>query len=303
MSIENRHSQDTQSVPHSGNLPEELREQPVKEFDNTTLSEAHEQGRLKTPESPASLVENKSRRRGVIIGAGVAGLALAAGAVFGVNALNQAPKSEPVATAPADPSEPTAEPAPVPVETASPETDNLTVENLEVPAGLDAQTLGTVLVEDRFTQWYNAGAVNELNDTKFEANKPWDVLLSEIVDKNKSVFADALYVDDWETNPVLAQDVEGASQGNLSVLQNYVDTQWSGDEKPENKEGYRVWSTVDNVTELQNDGTSRTIEVSYENYSNSDLNEGPAPSRESGTYTITTTVVNGMEKISNITLR
>lgn len=294
-----------QPIPHSGTLPEELREQPVRDFDKTSLPEAYEQGRIVTPDSPAPLIEHretKKSKKGVVIGlgAGAAGLALAAGAVFGVNALAPNPGSEPTATAAADPSETPAEADP----SATAETDALTVERLEIPAGLDAETLGKTIVEDRFSEWVNAAAEDSLLDRAIDAGTGWDTLLPQIADENKEVFADALFESGWTTDAEVVHDVDSLRDTNLSTLQWYVSTAWSGDEKPENEEGFREWMTVDGVTELSNDGTTRTIEVASTYHDNSDKNSAPAPqTSEGGTWTITTTVVNGTEKITALTVQ
>lgn len=295
-----------QQIPHSGTLPESLREQPVRDFDNTSLPEAYEQGHLVTPESPAPLLDAheapaKKNRKGLLIGLGAtgAGIALAAGAVFGVNALNQAPKTEPTAAAPADPSETPAEASPP----ASPEVQTFTAEQLEIPAGLDAETLGKTIVADRWSEWLNAGATNELRWAAHDVNESWDEFLPKMVDNNREVFADALYVPGWQSNENLLKDITTTRNANLANLQWYVATAWSGDQKPQNKEGYRSWLTVELVQELEDHvDETRTIEVTYSNANNSTMNDGPAPD-PGGIFTITTKVVDGKEKIAEVHLR
>lgn len=91
-----------QQIPHSGNpnLPEHLREQPVNDFDKTSLPEAYAQQLLQTPTSPSTLPEaqpvpeQKKSKKGPLVGiaAGLAGMAIVAASVIGVN--NAAKKNE-----------------------------------------------------------------------------------------------------------------------------------------------------------------------------------------------------------------
>ena len=66
-------------------------------------------GRTQTPEAPK---KNEKKKLYMRVGAVAAGVALAAGAVFAVNASNSAPEEKPVAEAPANPGS-EAEPAPL----------------------------------------------------------------------------------------------------------------------------------------------------------------------------------------------
>lgn len=125
-----------QQIPHSGNLPEQLREQPVQDFDNTSLPEAVERELLQTPTSPASLPEaqpapeqTKKGKKGLVIGvsAGLAGAALVAGSIIGLNAAAGGAE-EPEAPV-ADPKG-TTEVTPEPTASAEPE-DKRTPEQIE----------------------------------------------------------------------------------------------------------------------------------------------------------------------------
>ncbi len=217
--------------------------------------------------------------------------------MFGVNALAQAPKTEGTAAAPANPSESPVEASP----SASPEVQTFTVEQLEIPAGLDAETLGKTIVADRWSEWINAGATDSLADVKFEANESWDVLLPKIADQNEKAFTDALYVPGWQSDDNLKADVDMLHSANLSTLRWYVTTAWS--EKSQNQEGFRSWLTVQSVQELEDHvDETRTIEVKYSNNTNSDKNEGPAPDA-GGILTITTKEVDGKEKITEVHVR
>lgn len=106
MNHENDRSQNsnvgTENVPHSGSdhLPEDMREQPVRDFDKTPLSDAYESGLVKDqlPEgtTPAALVDSDARSEAtaeskpwyksmmVKIGAPVVGIAAAGALVAGL---------------------------------------------------------------------------------------------------------------------------------------------------------------------------------------------------------------------------
>jgi hypothetical protein len=114
------HQPKVDKVPHSNsaNVPEALRETPVEEFD-MTLQEAHDAGKVstlplteapepnynfvpptETPEVRTSAEAPKNKKSlAVKIGVAAAGLAVAAGAVFGVKAVtdnaNEAPVKNP----------------------------------------------------------------------------------------------------------------------------------------------------------------------------------------------------------------
>lgn len=89
-----------QTMPHSGgkNVPEELREQPVREFPNTSLEEAVSQGYLEVPTSPSIIPEAQPapekegrslKTKLIAIGAAVLATAGAVTAAMGIgNAAN-----------------------------------------------------------------------------------------------------------------------------------------------------------------------------------------------------------------------
>jgi len=303
--------QKTENIPHSGNLPEGMRETPVRIFPES-LDEAVNRG-LTHPVPPAeTLLTPKKSKLALKIGAGVAGILVAAGA-YGFGAMsNDAPKNEPVATAPAEPTlEPSIAPSveatePTPsenFETIMVNGEKLSVADLEIPSGLDAEELGTMIVADRFSSWLNAGAYEGLSKQLVSERLTWEVKLPQLAEENKATFAKALYVDGWETKTQLITSADSFKEANLGTLEWYTATQWSGDEKPENKEGFKNWKTIDGVQEVAAEDGIRVIDVAYTNHTNSDLNRGPSPQVEGGVYTITLEEVDGTEKISDISVR
>lgn len=252
------------------------------------------------PDNAAGLVESTPNKKRIKtshkIIAGIAGGALLAGGAVGLSlGLNKTPEGgSPVATGEPFPSE-TGEPT-----EPTPESPELTVSDIEIAAGLSSEELGELLVAGRFVDWDNAGATDELRTAAREANMSWEDYLPIVADKNMNLYAEALFVEDWREKPELTQWVEGSRNINIGVLSNYVYTAWSQESKPENIEGWRMWRTIDSVTEISNDGTTRTIEVVFTDHDNSDKNLAEPLSYEGATWTITTTSIGGVEKISDI---
>ncbi len=267
-----------QPVPHSGKLPDALREHPVNEFDNTTLPEAFEQGHLATPDSFAPLVDHhpspKRRRRLVVgLGAGAAGLAVAAGAAFGVNALNAAPKSEPTAAAPANPSDA----APSPSGEASPDaTDNpealpITTEAYEISGDLSPEQAVTTFVNDRLGPWSMAGATQETVDGYFASGGSSEYTRT-VAAKNAEVIADAVLVPGWRSDEKLSQYVDFEQGSNAMILETWILTKESG--LPQDKEPYTRRIAVDSVRVVSSDGNSAEIDVDATERDNSNTNRG-----------------------------
>lgn len=224
----------------------------------------------------------------------IAAIALAFAASLAFTSCAAPAPKEPAPPAAAEPA-PT-EPAPT-SDTTALDAAKLNVADLEVPAGLDAEQLGTLIVADRFTAWNNAGADPELNKRSVADNVSWELLLPQLAEQNKQAFAEALYIEGWEQDPELTQYVNGSKEANLNTLKWYASTQWSGDEKPENVEGYRTWKTIDSVIEVIQDTDDRMLNVNFTSHDNADKNTAPDNPPQVNTYTITLRTVGDVEKI------
>lgn len=114
-------------VPHSGHLGFE---QPVQEFDNTTLYQAHEQGLITIPENPSALVEAPKPKGRVL--AFVGGLAAAGAGAVAFLTMSSGGETATVPTAPTE-QEPvnTPEATPQTVETPVPTTVDIVIPELE----------------------------------------------------------------------------------------------------------------------------------------------------------------------------
>ena len=80
--------------------------------------------------------------------------------------------------------------APTPEASATPEQE-ITVEALEIPANLSPEEAATVLVEDRLSTWYMAGATQD-TATDYYNDRGSFSYIERIAGANAQIFADAL---------------------------------------------------------------------------------------------------------------
>ncbi len=299
---------EAEQLAHSGDLG---LEKPERDFDNTTLPEAFEKhltdtgGNVIVPDNAAAVAPEKEapKKRGKLYAIGAAALAGIAGVSLAVG-LNL-PKGDHDGTAPTPDDKATNQPSEAPSPT--PEIKVPTIEQLEIPSGLDPEAVGKLIIEDRLSGWSNASAENDLLQYSIDKNESWDTLIPELAEKNAEVYGPALFGPDYKNGQYINQkDVDNFKLVNETTLKWYVATQWSHDQKPDNKEGYRQWMTVNSVEQL-NDGNpnddTRTILVNYTDHSNSDKNEGPAPQREGGQWTFELKNVGNHEIITAMSVK
>lgn len=144
-----------------------------------------------------------------------------------------------------------------------------------IESGLDAADTGAALLA-AIESWDNASANDDLLARKTAENTDWDIVISKIAAENRQAYADALFVPGWADDPALVDVADAFSQVNSNTLLAYVATAWNGDEKPENKEGYRRIITpngeaIDVEDGNANDG-ERTIYIPYIENSNEAMN-------------------------------
>lgn len=247
-----------------------------------------------TPETPRFTKKQK-------LIAALAGSALLAGSAFGIGlAANsgEKPAEAPANTSePIDPVEPV-EPAPIEEEPTTPEVDTISVEALEIPADLSAEKLAEIIFEDRFTGWANAGATSDLFNLGIEQNKSWNELLPEVAAQNKDLFAEALYVSNWEENPELVQNIEAKTETNLAVLGNYVQTAFKT-EGP-SVEAYYIETLVKSVSESAGENGERILFVEVGQKDNRDQNQITTTELRDARYTLTLIEEGGKEKVAGI---
>lgn len=252
----------------------------------------------------------KKSKKGLVIGltSGIAGAALAAGAIMGISAANDVPRTEPTAEASGDLSQPnTSEEQPT-----SPE---LTVEQLEIPTGLEVEQVGQTIIE-RLDSWQNAGtndpAVRQaLRDARLTEGKTTGEFVTAKAEAYGAIFAAALYVDGWEARGDLVQNDQFNRDVNASTLELNLKTS-NPDENPDDLEPFQRNIHFVDARELSSegvpgeDGYTRVIEIDFSESNNADRNragEAFAPETATfgtpqGRFTMTLVTVNGVEKIA-----
>jgi hypothetical protein len=276
-----------------------------------------------SPKGGKEKLTKEQRNRLMMVGGGILALLLAAGLMvdgllnrnasatknggsLDPNNPNYAGGLAPTATVEVIPT-PTAEQTPIP--TATPEqasTYEQQVAALEIPAGLSAEELAKVLVEDRWTKWANAGVATETESKEFEND--WyayptsdetgiEAFTKAQADENAEVFIDALYTDDWEDRPDLVSFIERDKRTNYLVLRGYMATAWTSYSK--DIEPYKNWFEVSSVRETSTGQNERTLVIEAIQHANDDKNSMD-PLVGGGDISFTVTLQkdkNGTEKI------
>lgn len=286
-------------------------DQEQQAFTRTNRSHviAPERGPSVTPQDQEHALTpevTRKPRRGLIIGltGGLAGAALAASAIIGINVASQPPHSEPVAEAPADPSE-------VIPEVTEPGELLPADMNLEIPAGLSAEELGQAFI-DRYNAWGEAGSNNAaINDESSEASGR-NVSMGDFVTGKAQefapYFADALFVSDWQDRPDLVDTYDALIRINAHRLELNIKTSNPayGDE-----EAWSYVRAVDAVNEITSDGTTRTLEIDFIDTNNADKNrvgedfalEDAVIAAPRGTWTVTFETIDGTERMTANSIR
>lgn len=275
---------------------------------NHVIAPDHLVGGMSAPES-GQTPEKKKSRKGLAIGivASLSGAAIAAGAVMGVNAMNGAPTTSPTAEAVADPSEPI-----TPDVEVSGKNEPLPSElQLEISAGLSVDEVGATII-DRFDSWNNAGTNNQqVLDEWYAYSGETRDYVAELSNQYADQFADALYVEDWQTpglHPDLVNNWEVATAINAYALELNLITSSpdNGDIEP-----YRQSDTFEAVREVSSDGDTRVIAIDFVESNNADQNRvGEDFGTEDDavinvpnlTYIVTLVTVDGTERIAGIDL-
>lgn len=282
---------------HSGNAPDGMREGPVETFGKTDLENApltqfpsldpnNEHpleadflegntpiGEYVIPEPTvtervvAAPEQAKPKLRNKVI-AGLAGVAILAGGLFGITALTQAPKSEPVATAPAEPNPEVT--TPTEVEPAGFEVVGLpTVSELEISAEQTDEAIAQNIVAV-FSSWGMAGANEDMEKLRGEGDNGY-LSLPEYIDKISGeinpVYAEAVYGTN-ATSPEFSEAIGINTSQNKEILTAHFQTYGNQNLAPYHQNLNFV--SMDNVV-VNGDGT-KTISVTVEREDNGDAN-------------------------------
>ena len=232
---------------------------------NTTTTERSSASGGTPPKQVEKDKPKKSHRDKIIVA--VAGFSIISAAVGGgLYAANSGAKA-PEGTSSSAPAVPITEPTTL--ESAGPieNSGEYSVSDLEIPTGLSSEELGKLIVEDRFSQWFNAGFEAETVETLFEKKIEIGQFATTESEKQAKVFADALFVPGWETT-VMNNFYTGAMTANGETLELALKTSLPRTDD----EHFRRFITTDNITEISADENGRTISVDYTENTNSSKN-------------------------------
>ena len=303
-------------INHSGNAPDGMREVPINEFDNTSLQGAVDGGLVGTPDSipaengyaPRTELETGSEKKRFTkkqkIIAALSGVALLAGIGGGI-AASVANQNQPVAEAPADPSEAPAEPE-------APSTPEVppTAESIEIDGALisDPEALVQEFIANAKTEWSNAGGTMQNAESAYDDDATSVAeYMFEVAAEYDEPYIDALLVDDWESNPRLVEYVERVKTIHKVTVALYAKT-IHPELIPEDIEPYKRTSTVKSIDSfITNPDGSVTMLVSTHDFDNSDKNrvgedllEEAVNPDNLATPTLTFVIENGKVKLADI---
>lgn len=299
--MDNHPTQKTENIPHSGERVVQHFDTPLHEAvdekliatevpDTVTEFTVTEFAEITPEESDTPEKSEKKNKKGLLIAlSSAAGVALVAGGFFGVKAMTETPTSNGPQE---NTDETTSEIVDVPVvpEIEDPATQpegELNISALEIPAGLDAETLGKTLFEDRFTEWNNAAATEETNQRWYDYSGEVEDLADTVAKENSTIFAEALYISNYINEPNLVANKELSEQLNARYLVGYLSTV----KNDLSEEPYKTWIDVSSVTELESDGDSRELEVHFLEHDNKDKSGG-----------VITSTIGETPAVANITL-
>lgn len=198
-----------------------------------------------------------------------AGLGLKLAALVGIGSAALAGCASQTAELAPPPSSTASEsPAPTPEATAMPEQE-LTVEAMEIPATLSPEEAATILVEDRLSNWYMAGATKDIAAGYYSEGGSFSYV-ERIASANSRIFAEALFVPDWRSNEQLSDYVDWKREQNASALELWIKTSDSG--YPQDREAYERSATFDSVTFNDLESGVAYLKVDATEHDNADRN-------------------------------
>jgi hypothetical protein len=181
-----------------------------------------------------------------------------------------------------------------------------TVESLEIDPSVlsDPNTLAKTWINERITAWVNSGAtINNMVAALSSGNtKKYSEKIASEYDK---VFADALLVNGWESNPTLKKWFDNIALQHQQTLNLYFNTSLPN-VHPEDIEPYKLtddYAKVNSLVKTQN-GDYVLSETDH-TYDNADKNRtliltGGERVDVYGTGSITFTIVDGKVRMSNL---
>lgn len=276
-------------------------EKPVREFDNTTLEEAHDMGLIDTPESPAGLPQEKNRKPLIIGGSALAAALIAGGAWLGLSGgdnTDTEPKANTTTSAPATPGETQATPeTEAPTKESQPSAQEISAERYTTP-----EAVVEAYVEQN-VNWYADGSILSNTDEMHATNMSRPDFATQLARRGDVPYISALFVKDWQDHSRLAQAIEAERGLHQEALDVYLFTSDSGNSK--DVEPYRRWFKFTKVDILSQSDNQFTASVEFADFDNSDKNRAmtylPKPvSEQAGGQIITWTKVDGAWKVSDL---
>jgi len=150
----------------------------------------------------------------------------------------------------------------------------LSVSALELPASLTPEQISTTIIQERYTQWLNAGFTDAnyqawlLNDESITPEGEFirNTITNEVGDN----FADAMFVSNWRDIPELKQTVDTFKNNNTAVLELLFKTKL--DDTPY-EIGFKVDSPVTVTSQTADTMTLSTAGSQYDNAAESRARE------------------------------
>jgi len=187
-----------------------------------------------------------------------------------------------------------------------------TVENLEMDASLlnDPEALVETFVDERTTDWYNAGATPENAQAAINSDtETIDEFATRIAAKYDKVFIEALLTKDWESDSQTVKWVERITSIHKLTLALYFYTSFP-DVNPLDKEPYRQETSHTKINSIDNQtNKSITIVTTEQDYNNADMNRADEDLTDGETIsglkvevTSTYIVIDGKIKLSRLIL-
>jgi hypothetical protein len=289
-------------IPHSGVHHDET---PVQEFDNTSLQDAHEQGLLVTPESPAGLIERTSRySKKQKFGAAVAVAVVGTGAFLGIKTMTNGGGNDHESTVPSTTTSAPANPGKTdPTQTSGEAEPQARTGDFGISAA-DFDGNPEILVQEFYKQqneYFIAGA----DEKAANADERFQVTMDEYVGSLSApideAFIENMFVKNWDSNSRLAGYVSAIEEIAKTTRRVRLETYSGG---TEDKEPYVRETVLDNaVTSVD----PLTTSVRWHEQDNRDMNTaeevltGVDPNEQVGGETFTWVEEDGLMKISDIT--
>lgn len=280
--------------PHSG---KHGFEKPVREFDNTTLEEAHDMGLIDMPDSPAELLKDKKRKPLIIGSTALVASLIAGGAWLGLSGGHDTvkPQADQTTSAPATPGE-------TPV-TTSPEVVVAKVPELTVAQYPTADSLvrGFVAADNA---WVMSGATPDFAKNQIQhVNDGVDGYTASITEPLDAKYTGALLVDNWQNVPGLRDYAATQTKVHHAAVAIYLSTTNSGDAA--DKVPYTESEEVTNVTVASQTPETIVANYTYVRHDNSDQNRGDFFTGSHvdgavGSLTVTFKNVKGVWKLADV---